>query len=306
MFEGAGLAAKQELERGRRTPGLLRGFLVAGAVPAASAETVGVARSAGALAATRTRRVGEMVALFVQAVIALASPPFVWRREFVRQCIFIVTVSLLPIALAITAYAFSAPGLQGAGFFGQLGATDRVGGFIVLGVVREFGVFTIASVVAGICGTTITAELGARKSRDELDALAVLGVNPLHYLVAPRIAALTVMMLVLNMFLLVFGTLGGWLAAVGVYNATTGAFFTTYFLNSSWIDLVASEFKAAILGGLIGVICCYKGLNATGGAEGVGRAVNEAVVDCLVVIFFVNLLYTLFYLALFPEVGVLR
>jgi phospholipid/cholesterol/gamma-HCH transport system permease protein len=244
--------------------------------------------------------------LFAETAVALATPPFVWRRECVRQCIFIVTVSMAPLALAVTAFAFSAPGLQGAGFFSQLGATDRVGGFIVLGVVREFGVFTIASVVAGICGTTITAELGARKIREELDALVVLGVSPLHYFVAPRVMALTLMMAVLNMFLLVFGTLGGWLAAVGIYHATSGSFFTTFFLNSSWIDLVASEIKAILLGGMIGGICCYKGLAVSGGAEGVGRAVNEAVVGCLIAIFFVNLLYTLFFLSMFPSVEVLR
>jgi phospholipid/cholesterol/gamma-HCH transport system permease protein len=93
---------------------------------------------------------------------------------------------------------------------------------------------------------------------------------------------------------------------VFIFGATPSGFFNTFFLNTSWLDLVAAELKLLLLGVIIAVICCYKGLNASGGAEGVGRAVNEAVVSCLICIFFVNLVYTQVFLALFPQVGVLR
>jgi phospholipid/cholesterol/gamma-HCH transport system permease protein len=268
--------------------------------------TAGAAPFTPARLREHAESIGGMIALWIQSIVALFTPPFVWRGEFVRQSIQILKVSLIPIAIAIPAYAFGAPGIQGGGALATLGSPERDGGFIVIGVVREFGVFVTASMVAGIYGTMTTAELGARKVRDELEALQVMGVDPVRYMAAPRVLALTAMMLVLNMYMLVCGTLGGFAASVGLFGATPGGFFTTFFLNTSWLDLVASEIKIGLLGGIIGVICCYKGLSVKGGAEGVGRAVNEAVVACLISIFFISLVFTQVFLALFPQVEVLR
>jgi len=254
----------------------------------------------------RTRRVGGMLVLALRAFIALTRPPFAWRREFVLQTIFILRVSLLPIALSIAAWGFAGPGLQAGNFLVTFGTIDRAGGFMVVAIVREFGTFVTATVVAGVVGTTITAELGARKIREELDALQVLGVDPITYMVAPRILALAVTMMALDVIALVFGVLGGYVASVGILGGTSGGFLVNFFANTTFLDLAASVVKVGIFGVLIGVICCYKGLNVKGGAEGVGRAVNEAVVGCLIAIFFVNLVYTQYFLAAFPDVGVFR
>jgi len=236
----------------------------------------------------------------------MLTPPFDWWRLAVIQAVFILRVSALPIAVSIAAWGFSGPGLQAGNFLVTFGSIDRAGGFMVVAIVREFGTFVTATVVAGVIGTTITAELGARKIRDELDALAVLGIDPIRYLVVPRIVALTVMMVALDVFALVFGVLGGYIAAVGLLGGTTGSFFVNFLSNATFLDLAGSMIKVAIFGVLIGVICTYKGLNVTGGAEGVGRAVNEAVVACLVAIFLVNLVYTQYFLAAYPQVGVFR
>ena len=268
-------------------------------------QVTGVDRPAG-LIATQIRRIGGMTALAIRALVAIAQPPFVWRREFVQQAIFVMKVSLIPIAFSIAAWGFSGPGLQAGNFLISFGAIDRAGGFMVVAIVREFGTFVTATVVAGVVGTTITAELGARKIREELDALQVLGVDPLRYMVAPRIVALVVVMMVLDVFALLFGVAGGYLADVGVLGGTTGGFLKSFFLNTTFLDLAASVIKVGIFGFLIGVICCYKGLNVKGGAEGVGKAVNEAVVGCLIAIFFVNLVYTQYFLAAYPDVGVFR
>jgi phospholipid/cholesterol/gamma-HCH transport system permease protein len=260
----------------------------------------------GAAVTTRVGRIGGMAALAIRAVAALVRPPFVWRREFVMQCIFILKVTFIPIALSIAAWGFSGPGLQAGNFLVTFGTIDRAGGFMVVAIVREFGTFVTATVVAGVVGTTITAELGARKIREELDALDVLGIDPIAHMVAPRILALTVMMMALDVFALLFGVLGGYLAAVGVLGGTTGGFLVSFYSNTTFLDLAASVVKVGIFGFLIGVICCYKGLNVKGGAESVGRAVNEAVVGCLIAIFFVNLVYTQYFLSVYPDVGVFR
>ena len=247
-----------------------------------------------------------MAALAGQTLIAAARPPFAWRRQFLIHSIFILRVSALPIAISIAAWGFSGPGLQAGNFLVTLGGIDRAGGFMVVAIVREFGTFVTASVVAGIVGTTITAELGTRKIREELDALRVIGVEPITYLVVPRVLALVAMMVVLNMFALVCGVAGGYVAAVGFLGDSSGAFVHNFFANTTAVDLFAAALKMAIFGFLIGVICCYRGLAVSGGPAGVGRAVNKAVVGCLVAIFAVNLAYTQWFLAAFPEVSVLR
>ncbi|MHB8691029.1 MAG: MlaE family ABC transporter permease [Solirubrobacteraceae bacterium] len=254
----------------------------------------------------RISDLGEMAMLAGDVLRILVRPPFPWWREYLRQCVFILRASFLALGLAVTIYAFGAPGLEGGGFLQQLGGVDRLGGFIVIGVIRDFGIFVVASFVAGIYGTTVAAELGARRIREELDALEVLGVDLKIYLVAPRVLALTTMLSMLTAFIVVFGTFGGYIAAHYLYTTTTSAFFTTFFLNSSWLDIVQSYGKGLIIGFLIGIVCCYKGLKVSGGAESVGRAVNEAVVASLIVIFFVDLVTTMVYVATFPGIEVLR
>jgi phospholipid/cholesterol/gamma-HCH transport system permease protein len=91
-----------------------------------------------------------------------------------------------------------------------------------------------------------------------------------------------------------------------VLGDTSGAFLHSFFANTTVVDLLAAVIKMAVFGFLIGVICCYKGLASSGGAAGVGRAVNEAVVGSLIAIFTVNLVYTQYFLAAYPEVNVLR
>jgi phospholipid/cholesterol/gamma-HCH transport system permease protein len=177
---------------------------------------------------------------------------------------------------------------------------------MVVAIIREFGTYVTATVVAGVVGTMFTAELGARSVRGELDALVALGVDPIKDIVAPRVWALVLTMMGLDLMALVCGVFGGYLATTLVLGGTSGAFFASFFANTTPIDVIGSLVKVAIFGGLIGVICAYYGLTVTGGAVGVGRAVNRAVVGCLVAIFVVNLIYTQWFLASFPSVGVFK
>jgi phospholipid/cholesterol/gamma-HCH transport system permease protein len=252
------------------------------------------------------QRLGGMAALGWRCLNALWAHPRHWRGELARQCAHIVRAALPALALSIAAWGFSGPGLQAGNFLVTFGSIDRSGGFMVVAIVREFGTYVTATVVAGVVGTMFTAELGARKVRGELDALAVLGVDPIRDLVAPRVLAIVLTMMGLDLIALVFGVLGGYVATVGFLGGTTGGFLASFFANTTFPDLLASVLKVGIFGGLIGVICGYHGLTVEGGAASVGRAVNRAVVGCLVAIFVVNLLYTQWFLALFPDVGVFR
>jgi phospholipid/cholesterol/gamma-HCH transport system permease protein len=256
--------------------------------------------------AVRVRRVGGMASLAWQVARALARPPFTWRAELVRSSITTVRVTLPAIAIAVTAWGFSGPGLQAGNFLVTFGSIDRAGGFMVVAIMREFGTFVTATVVAGVAGTMLTAELGTRKIRGELDALATLGVDPIRELVAPRILVYPLIMIGLDLFALVFGVFGGYLATTFVLHGSTGAFIRSFFSNTTFADLAASLIKVSIFGLLTGLISAYHGLAVEGGAVGVGRAVNRAVVGCLVAIFFVNLVFTQWFLAEFPQTGVFR
>jgi phospholipid/cholesterol/gamma-HCH transport system permease protein len=108
------------------------------------------------------------------------------RQEFVRQSGAILRASLPAAMLSIAAWGFAGPGLQAGNFLVSFGSIDRSGGFMAVAIVREFGTYVTATVVAGIVGTMFTAELGSRSVRGELDALVALGVDPVADMVAPR------------------------------------------------------------------------------------------------------------------------
>jgi phospholipid/cholesterol/gamma-HCH transport system permease protein len=262
--------------------------------------------SLGALALDRMRILGGMAELAAACLRALAHPTRGRRRELIRQWAAIIRSALPAAMLSIAAWGFAGPGLQAGNFLVTFGSLDRSGGFMVVAIVREFGTFVTATVLAGVVGTMFTAEIGTRRVRGELDALAVLGVDPIKDLVAPRVLALVLAMIGLDLLALLFGVLGGYLATTLVLGGTEGAFLASFFANTTPADVIASLVKVAVFGGLIGVICGYYGLTVSGGAAGVGRAVNRAVVACLVAIFVVNLIFTQWFLAAFPSVGVFK
>ena len=130
--------------------------------------------------------------------------------------------------------------------------------------IRWIGPLVTAVVVAGVAGTAITADLGARKIREELDALQVLGVDPIKNLVVPRFLALMVVTALLDIFAIVFGLTAG-IAAELLYNQSLGGFFATLFSNATITDLWASVLMCTMFGAIIAVVCCLQG------DDGVGR-----------------------------------
>ena len=141
--------------------------------------------------------VGNMMILTGKTLVSAVSPPYPYGPEFVGQFMFALRLCWFPLLISTIAFGYEAPGLQAANFLVLFGAIDRLGGFFVLASIREFAPFVDAIVLAGVAGTAITADLGARKIREELDALQVLGVDPIKNLVVPRFLAL---MLVTGLF----------------------------------------------------------------------------------------------------------
>jgi phospholipid/cholesterol/gamma-HCH transport system permease protein len=251
-------------------------------------------------------RAGQMAALALRCTVELVTPGPSWRREAVVQTANVFWLAVMPVLIINFLVGFAAAGVSGGSALESFGAVDRVGAFVPVALLREGGPIISGAVMAGTIGTTITAELGARVIREEIEALRVMGVDPVRNLVLPRIVALTLVMLVLNLLGLVAGVVGAYAGAVGLLGGTSGSFIHQALANTSYIDLWASEIKTLVFGVMIGIIACQKGLSVSGGAEGVGRAVNESVVACLVGVGAVGLLFTTLYLSVYPNSLVLR
>src|SRR5258705_4244708 len=249
--------------------------------------------------------VGDMMILTGKTVVSAVRPPYPYGGEFVNQFMFTLRLCWMPLLISTVAVSYGAPGLQAANFLILFGALDRLGGFFVLAIIREFAPFVCAIIVAGVAGTAITADLGARKIREELDALQVLGVDPVKNLVVPRFLALMVVTGLFDIYALLFGIFGGIIAEL-VNGQPLGPFWGTLFRNASPTDLWGSVLKTTIYAAIIAIVCCYKGMTASGGAEGVGRAVNEAVVLAFTASFSFDYVFTRTLLAHHPQLLVIK
>ena len=250
-------------------------------------------------------QIGSMGILTGKTLISAARPPYPYGGEFIHQFLFALRLCWFPMILASIAFTYGPSGIQTANFLNLFGALDRLGGLFVLIVVREFAPLVCAIVMAGVAGTAMCADLGARKIREELDALLVLGVDPIKNLVVPRFLALMLATGMFNIYALIFGTFGGMLVTI-TNGAPLGPFWATYFNNATTTELWASLLKTILFGAIIAIVCCYKGLTARGGAEGVGRAVNAAVVIAFLGIGVFNYIFTQTLLATHPELSAVR
>jgi phospholipid/cholesterol/gamma-HCH transport system permease protein len=250
-------------------------------------------------------QVGEMMLLTARTLVSAVRPPYPYGEELVGQFLFVLKLSWFPMSISTFALCLGAPGLQAAGVLDLFGNLDRLGGFFVVTAVRFIGPIVTAAVVAGVAGTAITADLGARKIREELDALQVLGVDPIKNLVVPRFIALMVITGLLDVFAIVFGLTAG-MAASLLYGQPLGGFFATLFSNALITDIWGSVLMCTLFGGITAVVCCYKGMTASGGPEGVGRAVNQAVVITFMAVFAFLYVFTAFLLATNPELQTIR
>jgi phospholipid/cholesterol/gamma-HCH transport system permease protein len=226
-----------------------------------------------------------------------------WQfREFVQQAWFVSSVSILPAALVSVPFG-AVIALQLGSLVSQLGAQSFTGAAAVLAVVREAGPIVTALIIAGAGGSAICADLGARKIREELDAMQVLGIDPVHRLVAPRIAATMLVALLLNGLVSVVGVSGGYFFNVVLQGGTSGAYLASFEALGQPADLVVGELKALVFGAVAALVASYKGMTARGGPKGVGDAVNHSVVITFMLLFALNFVITAVYFQIVPQKG---
>jgi phospholipid/cholesterol/gamma-HCH transport system permease protein len=226
-----------------------------------------------------------------------------WQvREFVEQAWFISSVSIAPAALVSIPFG-AVIALQLGSLVRQLGAQSFTGAASVLAVVREAGPIVTALIIAGAGGSAICADLGARKIREELDAMRVLGIDPVQRLVVPRVIASMLVAVLLNGIVSVVGVSGGYFFNVILQGGTPGAYLASFQALGQLPDLVSGELKAMVFGLVAALVATYLGLNAKGGPKGVGDAVNQSVVITFMLLFALNFIMTAIYFQVIPQKG---
>ena len=244
---------------------------------------------------------GNIVELFVDVVRNTFRRPFQFR-EFIEQAWFIASVTILPTALVAIPFG-AVVSLQTGSLIKQLGAESFTGAASVLAVIQQGCPIVTALLIAGAAGSAVTADLGSRTIREEIDAMEVLGINPIQRLVVPRVLAMVLVALLLNGLVSVIGIAGGYFFNVVLQGGTPGAYLASFSALAQLPDLYVAELKAAIFGLIAGVVASYKGLHPGAGPKGVGEAVNQTVVITFLLLFFANLILTMVYLQIVPAKG---
>ncbi|HSV38893.1 MAG TPA: ABC transporter permease [Nocardioidaceae bacterium] len=238
-----------------------------------------------------TRALGDVLAMTLDALVILFTRRFSWR-ECVQQAWFITRVSLVPTLLVMLGFTLLVI-FEVNLLLKDLGALDLAGGIAGIASVQQIGPFVTVVVVAGAGGTAICADLGARTIREEIDAMKVLGIDPIQRLVVPRMVAAVVVSLFLNVLICAGGLVGGYFFSVYLQGVTPGAYVASVPLFTGAAEFGVSMFKAFVFGFIAAVIACYRGLNVAGGSKGVGDAVNQAVVITVAVLVPVSLTISL-------------
>ena len=242
---------------------------------------------------------GRMYSVGLEALHTVFRRP--WPvEEFVNQMWFLIKVTTVPVILISIPFGMVIS-LHVGSFVRQLGAQAHMGAAMVLAVVREEAPVATALLIAGAGGSAMCADLGSRRIRDEIDALEVLGVDPVHRLIMPRVIAASIVAVLLDAIVSVAGIAGGWFFAVVVQHGTTSSYFASFNELSQLPDLAMALIKAAIFGFVGGTVACYKGYYAKGGPKGVGDAVNQAVVITFLLLFFLNFILTAVYFNFVPQ-----
>jgi len=228
-------------------------------------------------------QIGEL-SLLLSRTVAHILTGRISMSETIRQ-MAAIGVNSLPIVLVTIAFSGMVLSLHTAAQLRQLGGDQFVGGLVAISMAREAAPVLASVVVAARAGSAIAAELGTMKVTEQIDALRALAVSPVYYLVVPRFIAAILTLPLIAVFANLAGMLGGWFVAV--YGAGINS---TIFWNSAeqmlpWRDLALGLSKTLVFGAIIALVGCDRGMNASGGAAGVGRATTSAVVLAIVLIY---------------------
>ncbi len=228
--------------------------------------------------------------LFWTLVAPFQGRPFKFSEVFHQMVL--IGVRALPMA-ALTSFSIGLTmAMQGAGALRKMGGLNYVPDLVTLSLLRELGPLIVAVIVIGRSGSAVTAELGTMKVSEEIEALEVMAINPIRFLVVPRFLAMLVMLPVLTVFGDCVGMVGGWSVCHFALDFETSAYIYRSVTRAETWDLFSGLIKSVIFAWLIITIACHMGLKVEGGAEGVGQATTGSVVWSLLIMLIANAILT--------------
>ncbi len=175
--------------------------------------------------------------------------------------------------------------------FRTIGQENRLGSVINLSVVKQIGPVLAAVMLAGRVGGSLTAELGTMNVTEQLDALRVMGADPIRVLVVPRFLACVILLPILTIYSDMLGVLGGWLVSVKSLGVPQEPYWRYSAAAVDNWQIFEGLVKATFFGAAIGLISCYKGFTCGAGAQGVGRACTESFVTSFIAIIILNFFF---------------
>jgi phospholipid/cholesterol/gamma-HCH transport system permease protein len=240
----------------------------------------------------------QFVQLNAQILYWLLVAP--WREPSFKLSQVIVQmnrigVDALPM-VALTAFSIGLTlAMQGAHELQRMGAGQYVPNLVSVSLLRELGPLLIAIIVIGRSGSAITAELGTMKVSEEIEALGVMAINPIRFLIVPRFVAMLIMLPVLTVFGNYIGMVGGWTICQLALDMNTASYVLRVVEAAQTGDLYSGLAKSVVFAWLIVTIACKAGLGVEGGAEGVGRATTFSVVYSMLAVLVANAVLTAFF-----------
>ena len=228
---------------------------------------------------------GKITLLLWKAVLLTFQRPFN-LKDILRQ-MEEVGIKSMPVVLITGAFTGAVLALQSYTGFQRFNAETFVGTVVALSITRELGPVLTGLMVSGRVGSSMAAELGTMQVTEQIDALYTLAVNPIKYLIVPRLLAALIMMPVLVIFADLIGIAGGYFVSVKVLGSNPYTYMERTWNYLELNDIFSGLFKAGVFGVIIATISCYQGFFTRGGAAGVGRATTKAVVlSCLLILIF--------------------
>lgn len=227
------------------------------------------------------------ISFFKISIMRESLNPPTYYAEIINQIYLLSLRCLLPVCSVVTAFGMVVA-IQGLNILRIFGAEYMVSGLLSVSLVRELCPCITCIMVAAQAGSGITAEIGAMRIKEEIDALTVISVNPIKFLIWPRLAALTISTLLINWTAQACGIAGGYIVTVLFKGVSKGVFFENMYTFTGMDDILAGSIKALIYGFIIGLFSTYYGYFVKGGASGVGAAVNSSVVNSILFFIFLN------------------
>src|ERR1017187_6473520 len=236
--------------------------------------------------------IGEMLILFWRTLLAL---PMTWRqRQKVFDQLFEIGNASLLMVCILSFFIGGVLALETGPMLVERGLASAVGGLIGIAICKDLAPVMMSILIAGRIGSAMAAEIGSMRVYQEIDALRTMNINPIHYLVLPRLVAIAIALPMLVTFAILVGWVGG--AVVASANDRIAVSFEAFF--SGLRDTVALKdvangvFKSFVFSLIIGVVSCHQGLITRGGPRGIGRSVTKAVVNSIVLIVIFDYLLT--------------